>query len=61
MEKYNIEKDISAHIKKELDKKYNATWHYIMGPNFDNYVTHETKHFSYFSLSQVAILLLKSG
>ena len=23
MEKYNIEKDIAAHIKKEFDKKYN--------------------------------------
>ena len=23
LEKYNIEKDIAAHIKKEFDKKYN--------------------------------------
>ena len=26
MEKYNIEKDIAAYIKKEFDKKYNPTW-----------------------------------
>lgn len=61
MEKYNIEKDIAAYIKKEFDKKYNPTWHCIVGRNFGSYVTHETKHFIYFYLGQVAILLFKSG
>merc|ERR1711937_723256 len=61
LEKYNIEKDIAAYIKKEFDKKYNPTWHCIVGRNFGSYVTHETKHFIYFYLGQVAILLLKSG
>merc|ERR1712216_672684 len=42
MEKYNIEKDIAAYIKKEFDKKYNPTWHCIVGRNFGSYVTHET-------------------
>uniref|UniRef100_A0A8C2R8D7 Dynein light chain n=1 Tax=Capra hircus TaxID=9925 RepID=A0A8C2R8D7_CAPHI len=60
MEKYNIEKDIAAYIKKEFDKKYNPTWHCIVGRNFGSYVTHETKHFIYFYLGQVAILLFKS-
>merc|ERR1712222_76919 len=59
--KYNIEKDIAAFIKKEFDKKYNPTWHAIVGRNFGSYVTHETKHFIYFYLGQVAILLFKSG
>merc|ERR1712137_642177 len=45
LEKYNIEKDIAAYIKKEFDKKYNPTWHCIVGRNFGSYVTHETKHF----------------
>ncbi|OPL20870.1 dynein cytoplasmic light chain, partial [Mytilus galloprovincialis] len=31
LEKYNIEKDIAAYIKKEFDKKYNPTWHCITG------------------------------
>merc|ERR1711972_987065 len=31
LEKYNIEKDIAAYIKKEFDKKYNPTWHCIVG------------------------------
>ncbi|MED6274551.1 Dynein light chain 2, cytoplasmic [Characodon lateralis] len=50
MEKYNIEKDIAAYVKKEFDKKYNPTWHCIVGRNFGSYVTHETKHFIYFYL-----------
>lgn len=53
--------DIAAYIKKEFDKKYNPTWHCIVGRNFGSYVTHETKHFIYFYLGQVAILLFKSG
>lgn len=61
LEKYNIEKDIAAYIKKEFDKKYSPTWHCIVGRNFGSYVTHETKHFIYFYLGQVAILLFKSG
>merc|ERR1712227_175071 len=48
LDKYNIEKDIAAFIKKEFDKKYNPTWHCIVGRNFGSYVTHETKHFIYF-------------
>ncbi|KAK7502770.1 hypothetical protein BaRGS_00006020 [Batillaria attramentaria] len=51
----------AAFIKKEFDKKYNPTWHCIVGRNFGSYVTHETKHFIYFYLGQVAILLFKSG
>ncbi|TNN11954.1 Dynein light chain 2, cytoplasmic [Schistosoma japonicum] len=34
LDKYNIEKDIAAYIKKECDKKYNPTWHCIVGRNF---------------------------
>ncbi|KAK7799914.1 hypothetical protein U0070_012005 [Myodes glareolus] len=52
LEKYNIEKDIAAHIKKEFDKKYNPTWHCIVGRNFGSYVAHETKHFIYFYLGR---------
>merc|ERR1711976_561770 len=55
LEKFNIEKDIAAYIKKEFEKKYNPTWHCIVGRNFGSYVTHETKHFIYFYLGQVAI------
>ena len=58
---HDVWQDIAAYIKKEFDKKYNPTWHCIVGRNFGSYVTHETKHFIYFYLGQVAILLFKSG
>ncbi|MBN3287627.1 DYL2 protein, partial [Polyodon spathula] len=51
----------STALSVEFDKKYNPTWHCIVGRNFGSYVTHETKHFIYFYLGQVAILLFKSG
>lgn len=57
LEKYNREKGIVAHMKKELDKKYNPSWHCTMERNFGRYVTHETKHFIYFYLGLVAVLL----
>ncbi|KAA0199554.1 Dynein light chain [Fasciolopsis buskii] len=60
-EKFNIEKDIAAYIKKEFDKRHGPTWHCVVGRNFGSYVTHETKHFVYFYCGQVAILLFKSG
>lgn len=61
MEKFTVEKEIAAYIKKEFDKKHNPTWHCIVGRNFGSYVTHETRHFIYFYLNQMAILLFKSG
>lgn len=61
MEKFNVEKDIAAFVKKEFDKKYLPTWHCIVGRNFGSYVTHETHCFLYFYFGQVAFLLFKSG
>ena len=61
MQEFSLEKDMAAFIKKEFDKKYNPTWHCIVGRNFGSYVTHETKHFIYFYLGQIAVLLFKSG
>eukprot|EP00796_Vickermania_ingenoplastis_P013385 gene13385-9212_t len=61
MEKFNVEKDIAAYVKKEFDKKYQPTWHCIVGRNFGSYITHETHCFLYFYFGQVAILLFKSG
>ncbi|VEL19825.1 unnamed protein product [Protopolystoma xenopodis] len=34
LERFNVEKDIAAYIKKEFDKMYNPTWHCIVGRNF---------------------------
>ena len=45
LEKYNIEKDIAAQIKKEFDRRHGPTWHVVVGKNFGSYVTHgESSH-----------------
>lgn len=51
---------IATHIKKEFDKKYNPTWHCIVGRNFGSYVTHETGNSMYFFIGQLAVLLFKA-
>ena len=61
LDKFNIEKDIAAHIKKEFDRKHNPTWHCVVGRNFGSFVTHETQHFIYFYVGQIAVLLWRSG
>ncbi|GAA31929.2 dynein light chain type 1 [Opisthorchis viverrini] len=59
--KYDLEKDIAAHIKKEFDRKYAVTWHCVVGKNFGSYVTHETQKFIYFCLEDRAFLLFKTA
>ena len=60
LEKFIIEKDIAAFIKKEFDKKYNPHWHCVVGRNFSGYCSNqEIKHFIYFYMGQVAVLLVK--
>ena len=47
---------VQATLKKEFDKKYNPTWHCVVGRNFGSYVTHETKHFIYFYLDRKSVV-----
>ncbi len=56
-----LERDIARHIKVKFDKKFNPTWHCIVGKSFGSFVTHETKHFIYFYIDDIAVLLWKSG
>lgn len=51
--------DIAAFVKQEFDKRFGTTWHVIVGRNFGSYVTHETRHFIYFYLGQIAFLIFK--
>ncbi|KAG8844096.1 Dynein light chain [Serendipita sp. 405] len=60
LEKFTVEKDIAADVKKEFDKRFGPTWHVVVGKNFGSYVTHETKHFIYFYISNIAFLVWKS-
>ena len=59
-QKHSCENDIAAYVKKEFDKKYDPTWHCIVGRNFGSRVIHETNSFIFFYVGQVAILLFKT-
>jgi dynein light chain LC8-type len=54
------EGEISRAIKQDFDRKHNPTWQCIVGRNFAGDVVHEGKHFIYFYLGQLAILLWKT-
>eukprot|EP01007_Sphenomonas_quadrangularis_P001236 NODE_2151_length_666_cov_61.768233_g1814_i0.p1 GENE.NODE_2151_length_666_cov_61.768233_g1814_i0~~NODE_2151_length_666_cov_61.768233_g1814_i0.p1 ORF type:complete len:91 (+),score=6.70 NODE_2151_length_666_cov_61.768233_g1814_i0:90-362(+) len=59
-DKFSLERDISTHIKREMEKKHKGTWQCIVGRNFGSFVTHETKSYLYFYYGQMAILLFKT-
>ncbi|VDK39317.1 unnamed protein product [Taenia asiatica] len=61
MSEFCIEKDIAIYIKKKFDETYNPTWHCIVGRSYGSYVSYESKHFIYFYLGELGILLFKSG
>ncbi|CEQ41199.1 SPOSA6832_02889, partial [Sporobolomyces salmonicolor] len=66
MTAHDIEKDIAAYIKRDFDKRFGPTWHVVVGKNFGRYVisrssldpgycTHETNHFLYWYMGNIAI------
>jgi len=55
----NVEKEIAQNIKVELDRKYGAYWHVIVGKSFGSFVSHETKSYLYFSIDQNSILIFR--
>ncbi|KAH0574503.1 Dynein light chain [Spironucleus salmonicida] len=61
MERFVLEKDISAYIKKEFDKKFQPCWHVLVGKNFTTNISHEAKRMIYFYVGQLAFLIFKSG
>ena len=58
---HTLERDRAQHIKKEFDRKYGSTWHCIVGREFGSYTSHESKHFIYFTIGEISVLLFKSG
>lgn len=41
-------KDIAFELKQKFDKKYEGSWHVIVGKSFGSFVTHEVKRLIYF-------------
>lgn len=55
-------RDIACEIKKAMDRRSGGgTWHCIVGQDFGSYVTHEARHFIYFYVNKLGVLLFKSG
>ena len=60
LEKFNIEKDIAAFIKKEFDKKYNPTWHCIVGEHFGGLVSRKKNFFIHFIIMLILMEMTKN-
>lgn len=58
---HQMEKDIASFIKKEFDKRYYPTWQCIVGRSFGADVAYENKHFIFFYVGQMSILLWKTS
>eukprot|EP00352_Strombidinopsis_acuminata_P006964 CAMPEP_0176350882 /NCGR_PEP_ID=MMETSP0126-20121128/9803_1 /TAXON_ID=141414 ORGANISM="Strombidinopsis acuminatum, Strain SPMC142" /NCGR_SAMPLE_ID=MMETSP0126 /ASSEMBLY_ACC=CAM_ASM_000229 /LENGTH=76 /DNA_ID=CAMNT_0017701105 /DNA_START=53 /DNA_END=283 /DNA_ORIENTATION=- len=59
LDKSMIEKEIAENIKKFFDEKYSPNWHCVVGKHFASYVTYTSKHYIFFYIGQMAILLYK--
>ncbi|PWN90151.1 hypothetical protein FA10DRAFT_106573 [Acaromyces ingoldii] len=60
LSQFTVEKDIAAHVKRTMDMAFGATWHVVVGKHYGSYVTHESKHFIYFYLGQIAFLIWRA-
>ncbi|KAH3669077.1 hypothetical protein OGAPHI_001673 [Ogataea philodendri] len=58
---YKKNAEISAYLKKELDKQYGSTWHCIVGKNFGSFVSHEAGYFIYFYIDDRAFQMFKTS
>ncbi|ESL06029.1 dynein light chain [Trypanosoma rangeli SC58] len=50
----------AKHIKEQMDKKYGASWHCVIGEGFGFEITYEMKHLMYmFHRGYLAIVVFK--
>ena len=51
----------SKQVKEQMDKKFGATWHCVMGEGFGFEITYELKHLMYmFHRGTTAIVIFKA-
>jgi len=60
-EQKESEKDVSLAIKNYFNNKYSPCWHCIVGKNFNAHVSYQAKHYIFFYVKQIAVLLYKMG
>ena len=61
LERYQDANQVATALKNEFDKKFNKTWHCVVGSKFGSSVRNEEGHFIYFYLGEKAVLLYKCG
>lgn len=46
--KFSVEIDMAYYIKRLFDKKYEASWHVVVGKTYSSFVTAEEYNMAYF-------------
>ena len=59
LDKFSAEQDISKFLKLYFDSKHGPNWHCCVGKNFSSYVSYYSKHYIFFYIGQMAVLLYK--
>ena len=48
IQKFSLEIDMAFYIKRLFDKKYEASWHVVVGKTYSSFVTAEENNMAYF-------------
>ena len=60
LRQFQEQRAIAQWMKRELDSKYGAVWHVIVGHSFGSYVSHDDTSFVYFFIGDVGFLVWKT-
>ena len=55
------ENKIARQLQETFLDEYHGLWHCIVGRDFQSFVSHEVKHFIYFYIGPMGIMLWKAG
>ncbi len=58
--KFNVEIDMAGYVKRLFDKKYEASWHVVVGRQYSSFVTAEENNMIYFQVGQFNFLIFKA-
>ncbi|TPP62033.1 Dynein light chain cytoplasmic [Fasciola gigantica] len=61
LDRYEVSKEIADYIKRTFDKKYDRTWHCVVGRDFGSSVTHTENSLIHFTLDKRTFMLFKWG
>ena len=54
-------KDMALYVKHEIEKKFQGSWHVVVGTNFGSFVSYECKTVVLFWLEHIGFLIFKHG